>query len=102
MRLGIAFAAAGIALLCCWLTGNTPGVIVCVLVLAYLGSLVAAPMWRCRSCHGSGEHDDPFGLGGSRACWTCHGKKKYPRIGVRLLRPQVHARIKAGEHGRNY
>jgi hypothetical protein len=102
MRIGAAAVVTAVTGLTCYLTGAVPGVLACVFVLAYLGSLTAAPTVRCRSCQGRGDHPDPLGFRGDRACWTCHGRKKYPRAGVRLLRPETYRKIQAGEHGRNY
>jgi len=102
MRIGAVAVVTAVTGLVCYLARNPAGVIACIFALAYLASLVISPTIRCRSCGGRGDHPDPLGFRGDRACWTCGGRKKYPRLGVRLLRPDVYRKIQAGEHGRNF
>jgi|SRR5215831_2805754 len=87
--------------LICLLAHAVPGVVVCAGLDAYFASLVIWPMRACVSCHGRKRHGRENSAN-SRRCWTCKGHGEYPRWGVILLRRDVIARIKAGEHGRNF
>ena len=84
-----------------WMTHAVLGVVAAVVVLAYFISLVVYPNRDCISCGGHKSHS-PEKSRNFRRCWTCGGDGHYPRLGVKLFRRNVIAKIRAGEHGRNF
>jgi hypothetical protein len=84
-----------------WLAHFAAGIITCVIIGGYLVSLVVHPNRQCASCGGAKRHGFAGSLN-SRHCWRCHGHGEYPRLGVRLLRRDVIAGLRAGKHGRNW
>lgn len=51
----------------------------------YWISLRLHPFAKCKTCAGSGRHRGMFFTGASRACATCAGSSRVPRLGVRLF-----------------
>jgi len=92
---------AAVAVIACALAHVVAGAVIALIVLGYFISLVVHPNRQCISCGGSKRHRAEGSLN-SRHCWTCGGKGEYPRLGVKLLRRNVYAQVKAGKHGRNW
>ena len=83
-----------------WIAHVVLGAVICAVILAYFVSLVVHPNRDCISCGGRKTHG-PEGSKNFRRCWTCGGDGHYPRLGVKIFRRNVIARIKDGSHVRN-